>query len=151
MRETRAVPTPHKSPVCCPIWLAGFPPNNSTAALHQGLEKCAPGSGPGSLPGWRPAQASLLLSFSASCPGHSPSSSLPSPACPSSSPSSCLLCLTPKASMGDLPGGPWAPLATRKPTAKVKPIGPPSLPLECPLEGFLPEPSVKVQISRLRK
>lgn len=134
MRETRAVPTPHKSPVCCPIWLAGFPPNNGTAAFQARAAKVRPGKWvTRSLPGWRPAQpalvASLLLSFSTSCPGALTFVLTLSTLMPFLSPSSfLLLCLTQKSSMGDLPRGPWAPPATRKPTAKGKPTQLPHTP-----------------------
>lgn len=64
MREIRAVPTPHKSPVCCPIWLAGFPPNNGTAALQARAANVQPGK-------WRPgvSQAGALPGAG----GHPPS------------------------------------------------------------------------------
>lgn len=140
MRETRAVPTPHKSPVCCPIWLAGFPPKISTAAAAASQAragKAHPGEvgGSGALesPSLAPCLAQRPPSSLSALPaqGRSPSSSLPPPGCPSSSP---LLCLTQKASKGeDLPGGspPSPPPPSSMATTKGRPTGLPRLPLEC--------------------
>lgn len=59
-------------------------------------------------------------------------------------PSSSLpLCLTQEASKADLSGGPWAPPATSKPTARGRPTQRPHLPLGCLLWSFLPGSSSK--------
>lgn len=152
MRETGAVPTPHKSPVCCPIWLAGFPPRRVLLPGELGLQKCAlaskgrvsPGLAccprPGGLPPpllqrFPPRALTLVLTFPTWTPFLLPSSSL-------------LLCLMPEASPGDLSGGPWAPPATRKRTAKGKPTPRPLLPLEGLLWSLLPGSSSKCKSGR---
>lgn len=149
MRETRAVPTPHKSPVRCPIWLAAFPPKNGTAAWRARAAKVRPGKrGPGVSP---PGLASPR------------SGGLPPPLFQRFLPRGTHLCshffhldaLPPffplpsalshaKASTGDLSGGPGAPPATSKPTAKGKPTRRPHPPLECLLlRSFRPGSSSK--------
>lgn len=68
MREIRAVSTPHKSLVCCPIWLAGSPQKVALPPPKQKLRKRVRevGSGPppkvGSLPVGGPSSPGLTPS-----------------------------------------------------------------------------------------
>lgn len=90
------------------------------------------------LPGPPPSPFQYLLPKGTHlCPHPSVLHTLPPPAS-----SVCFVSLPRPA--GEFPGGPWAPLATRKPTDKSKTcLNHYPLPLEVPLESVLPEPLSK--------